>query len=105
MCNHPYLMYLDDERVPKLRDDYVIVRSFNEAVAYVLEHGLPEFISFDHDLGLVESGYDFAKWLVDYMIDNQTLVLPEWNVHSANPVGAQNINGLLESFKRHLADQ
>jgi len=42
-----------------------------EAVGFVSQNGAPDFISFDHDLGidktgnLLPSGYDFAKWLVE----------------------------------------
>ena len=51
---------------------------------------------------LAKSGYDCAKWLVDYCIDNDTQI-PYWNVQSANPVGKENINGLLINAKKHLA--
>lgn len=44
---------------------------------------------------------DCAKWLVDYCIDNKER-LPKIFVHSANPVGADNILGLLNNFKKHV---
>jgi len=76
-----YRMYLDDVRNPK--NDYdVVVRSFEEAIEYILEHGIPAFISFDHDLGLdddgdvAKSGYDLAKWLVEQSLDG-TLEFPK----------------------------
>jgi hypothetical protein len=47
---------------------------------------------------LEKTGYDAAKWLIDYCIDNK-LDLPIWNCQSANPVGKDNINGILNSFK------
>jgi len=48
-------MFLDDIRIPK--NDYdVIVRSYDEAVAFVTNNGIPTFISFDHDLGCDENG-------------------------------------------------
>ena len=96
-----YNLYLDDERFPK--DDsreWVIVRSFSEAVSYVENHGMPRYISFDHDLGLAESGYDFAKWVVD-MDMSDMIQLPvdfDYNVHSANPVGSRNITGYLNNY-------
>ena len=68
-------MFLDDIREPK--NDYdVIVRSFEEAIIFVKNNGIPNFISFDHDLGsdnmgnVLKDGYDFAKWLVDMDIKN-----------------------------------
>jgi hypothetical protein len=45
------------------------------------------------------SGFECAKWLVDYCIDNDT-DLPQWTIQSANPVGADNINGILNSYKK-----
>jgi hypothetical protein len=50
---------------------------------------------------LAKSGFDCAKWLVDYCIDNK-FQIPEWNIQSANPVGKENINGLLNNAKKHI---
>lgn len=114
-----YALYIDDERTPKTQRDFIVVRSCDEAIDLVKEYGLPHYVSFDHDLGRkmvhtkqygwipdgyqpAKSGYDFAKFLVEYMLDNELTTMFEWNVHSANPVGAKNINGLLESFRRNL---
>jgi hypothetical protein len=106
-------LYLDDLRTPKT-NGWIIVRDYKEFVNYIQENGLPDVISFDHDLGHQENisnnpinqiqiremnGYDCAKWVCNYCADNG-LPLPEWHVHSANPVGAQNINHLLESYKK-----
>ena len=41
-------LYLDDIRSPS-SDDFIVVRSFEEAVAFVKENGMPDMISFDHD--------------------------------------------------------
>ena len=98
-------MYLDDIREPK-NDFDVIVRSYDEAVAFINKNGIPNFISFDHDLGvdenenLLPTGYDFAKWLVDMDMDN-IYKFPEnftFHVHSANPVGKANIEGYLNNY-------
>jgi len=51
-------VYLDDIRTPP-REDWVIARDFEEAI--VESRGLPDFISFDHDLGEGLTGYDFAS--------------------------------------------
>jgi hypothetical protein len=56
-------LFLDDERFP-IGDNWEIVRSYEEAVEFVLNNGLPRFVSFDHDLGTEKTGYDFAKWLL-----------------------------------------
>ena len=98
-------MYLDDIREPK--DSYdVIVRSYEEAVMFVQKNGIPSYISFDHDLGcedtgeILKRGYDFAKWLVDMDIEN-IYKFPDnfsFNIHSANPIGRNNINSILNNY-------
>jgi len=92
-------LYLDDIRpIPEGFDG---VRSFEEFVSYITENGLPDYISFDHDLGEGKSGYDCAKWLVEYCLDHE-LDMPEFNVHSQNPVGRENIEGLLGGFEKSI---
>jgi len=92
--------YLDDERTPKTDHDWIVVRSYAEAVSYVKQNGIPDYCSFDHDLGTEESGYDFVKWLVEEDITRRHPFPPnfEWNVHSANPVGRTNIDSYLISY-------
>jgi hypothetical protein len=46
-----YKLYLDDERFPKLSNDWVIVRDFEEFKNCINTKGIPSEISFDHDLG------------------------------------------------------
>lgn len=61
-------------------------------------YGLPDGICFDHDLGLHNGdGYQCAKFLVDYCMDNNKDI-PPYNIQSANPVGSENIDKLLKSF-------
>lgn len=103
-----YRMFLDDERKPPIKrgEVWIVVRSTAEAVAYVERHGMPAFISFDHDLGEnVPTGFDFAKWLVNRHLD-EIEAFPssfKYEVHSANPPGAANIRGLLENFLQFIA--
>lgn len=61
---------------------------------------MPVEISFDNDLGEKLEGYDCAKWLVEYCTVNG-LTLPNYTVHSANPVARENIIFYLENFKKH----
>lgn len=106
------LLWLDDLRDPfDLKMDWlkhspigkeaevIWVKTAAEFRSWILENGLPEAICFDHDLGEDTSGYDCAKWLVEYCLDHQQ-DLPLWNCQSANPVGKENINKLLLSFMR-----
>lgn len=89
-------IYLDDVRT--IPEGFIGLRSFTEFITYIEANGLPDFISFDHDLGLQESGYDCAKWLVAYCLDNE-MELQDFVVHSQNPVGKQNIASLLSNFR------
>lgn len=96
-------LYLDDEREPSTDKPWDIVRTYDDAVNYVKKHGIPDYISFDHDLGEEKTGYDFAKWLVEQDLDGKR-VFPsdfEYNVHSANPVGAKNIDNHLGAYRRY----
>jgi hypothetical protein len=87
-------------------DDFTIVRGYNEFVEYIQLNGLPDFISFDNDLGLDEAGnvapdgYAAAKWLVYKSgLDLSKLTFA---VHSANPIAAEQIRGLLHNYIKHL---
>lgn len=104
-------LFLDDERFPfdvtwvKLPDipveDWLVVRSQWLFETVVKEHGIPNHISFDNDLGDgMGEGIFCAQWMVDQVLDGNL----EWNpnfsftVHSKNGVAAERIIGLLNNF-------
>lgn len=112
------LLFLDDLRNPTdclyfsrlnvnleiYLQEWQVVRSYTEFVKWIETNGLPDFISFDHDLGLPklpeneeQNGMTCAKWLVNYCMD-YNLKLPDFVVHSSNPAGKRNIEGLLMGF-------
>lgn len=107
------LLWLDDIRNPLLdtvgkvpknegRLEIEWVLDYSEFISYIDRNGLPDIISFDHDLGDIgnhkeKTGYDCAKYLVDYCIDNNKL-MPKFYVHSDNTVGAKNIISLLNNY-------
>ena len=122
------LLWLDDVRNPsddnwlplwapvKDYNSVVWVKSYNEFVSHILDNGLPYCICFDHDLADIyyiphltregfnyheQTGLDCAKWLVDYCFDLGEDI-PPYRVHSANPIGAENIRQYLENAKKHL---
>lgn len=127
MLDVAYNLFLDDERLPyhvrwvRLPDvDWTIVRDYEQFVSVIEKRGLPEWVSFDHDLctehyqvmmhevvahesggdtefdyGIEKTGYDCAKWLVEYCHDHD-LPLPTWRVHSMNPVGTDRIRHYLD---------
>ena len=90
-------LYLDD--LCPTPEAFDRVYNYEEFVEYLERKGLPDFISFDHDLGEDLSGYDCAKYLVAYCLEHQRS-LPDYQVHSQNPVGKENIERLLENFGR-----
>lgn len=126
-----YKLFLDDVRIPydvfrltilpiyEHDTDWVIVKDYNEFVDVLIEKGIPEVISFDHDLSFdayldenqkgdidydkleEKTGYDAAKMLVHVCVE-QGKELPMYYVHSANPVGAKNIMNYMESAKKHM---
>lgn len=105
------LLWLDDIRDPHVFDitpyipeppDFIVwVKSEKEFEEYIVENGIPEFISFDHDLGEGKSGKDAANFLVDYCINNNQS-LPAYGSHSSNPVGKENIIKYLDQAKEYL---
>ena len=103
-------MFLDDERFPpnhgtEWEIDWVIVRSSNDAIQYVQSHGLPAFISFDHDLGGDDTSRKFIIWMVDWMLDNQISFKDrdfDFYVHSQNPIGAEWIRGTMTGMIRTI---
>lgn len=105
-------LFLDDIRTVDMvypnasQGEFHVVRNYADFVEYITETGLPDFISFDNDLGLDQTGnvapdgYAAAKWLVyksGYDLRNL-----QFHVHSANPVAAEQIRGLLNNYINHL---
>lgn len=128
-----YNLFLDDERMPidcatymsSFRVDckiyhqpWEIVRSYSQFKEIIERRGLPDLISFDHDLAdnwkLREAldvkewfneeesreytGLDCAKWLTQHC-EEKDLLLPKFVVHSANPVGRENVKSYLTNFQ------
>tara|TARA_Y100000310_G_scaffold141069_1_gene140476 strand:- start:840 stop:1184 length:345 start_codon:yes stop_codon:yes gene_type:complete len=98
-----YSMFIDDLREPAKRFD-VIARSSNEAIKTVKKKGVPTYISFDHDLGGDDTAMKFINWLIDAVLDGEIQWSPRFRfaVHSANPVGARNIEGKMNNFIKHM---
>ena len=104
-----YKLFLDDERNPIQCLSYMLSRSNHSNLSFIykekdweicrdfwsfkkclIEKGLPELVSFDHDLGTDETGNTCAQFLLGYCMD-KGLDIPQYVVHSMNPVGTQNI--------------
>lgn len=104
-----------------LEKGWVICRNYECFKSTILEYGLPTFVSFDHDLQSYptsiqeaeyadrygyreQTGQDCAKWLIEYCMDHD-FEIPEFAVHSMNPVGGERIFSLLTQAKRGLHDR
>lgn len=120
-------LFLDDIRNPNeaiglvhsdldhfyIQGDWLIVRNYFDFCGLIQKSGLPDLISFDHDLAddgyklypddsyTEKTGYECAKWLVDWCLENNKQ-LPKFVVHSANPVGKKNIEIYLNNATKHL---
>jgi hypothetical protein len=124
-----YNLFLDDFRMPEdafeithipvyiTIDDWITVRNYDEFIKTIQEKGIPDIVSFDHDLADVhynnqvnvpydeyteKTGYHCAKWLIDYCIDNNKELPATILIHSMNPAGSLNIKSLFESYLKSL---
>jgi len=116
-------LYLDDIRIISPSYNPIYVRTYDEFKQYILNNGIPDIISFDHDIepdhylmpfeiirdspdlaDMGPTGYDAAKWLINYCLDND-LKLNKIYVHSSNPAGSQNIISLINNFKKQCGQE
>lgn len=114
-----YKLFLDDIRnpvdfakvYPLPLGPWTVVKNYQEFCQTIQSRGLPMHVSFDHDLAaehyanpmahsLEKTGYDCALWLCDYCSDTKQ-PLPEYDVHSMNPIGKRRIEALLQSFTQN----
>jgi hypothetical protein len=89
-------LYIDDIRTPQLQC-WDIVRSSKEAIDWVDRNGIPDLISFDHDLGGDDTSMVFLKQLVEKYPKGYTF---KYYIHSANPIGKLNIQSFIDSWKK-----
>lgn len=121
-----YKLFLDDIRSPQdvlnyinnkiyKKTDWIVVRSYNTFVYIINQKGLPDVVSFDHDLADIhyrhqsdipyedmeeKTGYHCAKWMINYCLDNNLNLPKKILIHSMNIVGSQNIISLFETFNK-----
>jgi len=100
-----------------INETWIIARDFKSFVAIIEKHGNPKVISFDHDLAfehyaddngdgtwtlkdestfIEKTGYDAAKWYMNWLRENG-LPVAEIFIHSANPVGSENIRSVFQT--------
>jgi uncharacterized protein (UPF0297 family) len=117
-------LYLDDWRKPNQSfydtgnpiylSDWDVVKNYNQFIDYITINGIPDTISFDHDIddshygktNLKEiydllkekTGYHCALWLINYCIDNNLKLPNTVLIHSMSVEGAKNIKSLFETY-------
>lgn len=87
-------LYLDDIRTGPPGFTYYCETA--EEALEIIKNDQIDFISFDHDLGREKTGYDLATE-IETLVYMGVIKCPDWNVHSANPVGVININKAMTS--------
>lgn len=106
-----WCLFLDDEREcnlelpPKNADaPWITARSSAEAINMVRTWGPPVRMSLDHDLGGDDTAMIFLRWYENELIDGRIHNLPVWDVHSANPVGRDNLVAFLQGLEIFIND-
>jgi hypothetical protein len=127
--NNKLALYLDDLRTPSVALDgyepFIVVRNYDQFVSHIQTHGIPDLISFDHDLAeehmrdwykyqargiekvsyeefTEKTGMDCMKFLCNTIQDEKekgnNIAMPAIRVHSANPMGSQNMLSYAHNF-------
>lgn len=92
-------LWLDDVRPMPNAFDYH-AKTAEDAIEQ-LKTGNVQVISFDHDLGeeINGTGYDVACY-IEKAVYLKEIPMPNWQVHSANPVGKKNIERAMKSAEK-----
>ena len=95
-------LWVDDLR--SAPDGWLLATTASEAIA-LLRQGNIQHLSLDHDLGepasIVGSGYQVAIWLEEQAHTENWAVIPDRiSIHSANPVGRQNMRAAIDAIDR-----
>jgi len=91
-------LFVDDVRdAPDF--SWKVVRTYKEAID-VLKSEKVQILSLDHDLGEDLTGYDIINWLEKKVYHEEIEPPKKILVHSANPVGAENIKRAINSIER-----
>jgi hypothetical protein len=107
-----YKLFFDDIRVPTdiypetKNEDWVIARTVKEFKSAIENMGLPDFVSFDNDLGsTMEEAKDVVKWMVnDKKYDLRKM---DFKVHSANSADSgprHFMTSLINNWNKFLDD-
>lgn len=98
-----YRLFIDDLRFPTT-PDWFVARNSYEAISALYLYGCPQEIAFDHDLSGQDTAMVFVKKFADMLLDEE-ISLPEgfkYSIHSANPVGAENIKAFMDQLLEEI---
>lgn len=92
-------LWVDDIRLPP-NDEWTWVKTSSDAIQEICT-GEYRLVSLDHDLGSAKTGYD-VLCAVERQIAKGGWwhALPEFRVHSANPVGRANMLRAITSIQK-----
>lgn len=92
------VLYVDDIRFPKVwqnnLDEVTVARTYEQALKNLSVHKF-DVVDLDHDLAEEKTGYDIVKFMVENKVFAPTVYL-----HTANPVGRNNMKQLLERYTK-----
>ena len=83
------------------KEDWIVCRNIGEVYDTIHSKGMPSYISFDHDLGEDETtGFGIVKMIIEMDLDEFREIPKDFDfyVHSMNPIGKSNIEGLLHCY-------
>ena len=106
-------LFLDDERnvsdvtwLSLPETDWYVARTFLWFKLHI-QGGMPEYISFDHDLQDFDmdtdeerTGMTCLKWLIEYCMDRD-MMIPVCFFHTQNPVGKKNMEEYYKNAVKH----
>lgn len=83
-------------------EPWMIFRTAEDLMRVIADQRLKiNYISFDHDLGESrKTGYDVAT-AIEHEVAMGRMSMPQWNVHSANPVGRKRIEAAMISASKY----
>lgn len=101
-----YNIWLDDIRMPP-DGDWLVARTAEEAYVLVCDaymRGCEIVLSLDHDLGEdIPTGDDLLNWLERDIVTTDFRPNISFRIHSANPVGRQNMARAIQTIKEILS--
>lgn len=93
------IIWVDDIRTPPVTQEFIVwCKTSQETIDLLIRakgmNRIPEVMSLDHDLG----GDDTSRPIVLWMCENDFWPV-EVRVHSANPVGVEWLQGMINRYK------